>query len=1288
MRNFFPSYRGPAYSRAGTKFCGYSKQTGRNSRPRLVPFQFSISQGLMLEFGNQYMRVLFDGAYVTEIPWALSNATQANPCVITVPASGAATATPVASTATTAYTQGDTVTLTGGTYSSPAVLTVATTSLESVSSGLTGSGYAPNDTITLAGGTFVTAAVVRITTTTVISATVQTAGTGGNSGTVTMSGSTGTGTRFKALCTTGGSGLINVVSISLNGSYTVNPTNVAQEPVNGGGVSGAKLALTMAPLVVSVTTVGNYSVNSVNNSFTQTSTSGSGTGATFVSGVFQPLTATVTTPGVYTVVPSNPVAQQSSSGTGLGATFNMTWGSVAAFASGDWVYISGVAGMTQLNGQTYVLGTVAGSTYTLKDVFGNNIDSTGFSPYTSGGTVSRIYTLPTVYSDADLDWLKFTESADELTLCCVNQDTGAEYPAQNLVRFADDDWAFTAVAPAPSVLPPSGTPTVTVTAAPSGATADQEKAYYQYVITSIDPNTGTESIASAIGLTGPATDISQVLGTATINWSPVNNVKTYYVYKAPIGFGSYAPAGCLFGFIGVSPGTTFLDRNITPDFTQVPPTHENPFARGQVVAVNMLSGGVVTGTTATVTVNTATGSGANVQLLINDLTNVGQGFIIADAGANYAATDTITVSGTGVSGVLATPVIGPQAGTYPGTVSYFQQRRAYGYSLNQPDTYWMSQPGSFENFDGRTPPIASDAITGSPWATQVNGIQWMLQTSGGLLVMTGLSAWLLVGSGSFATNVAPISPSNQDNVPQAFSGCSPKVFPIRVNYDVLYVTSKNSHYYDLPYQLYALSEPIDISDVSAHLFDNYTIVDNAWCEQPNKLMWALRSDGVMLSLTYYKTQQIQGWSRHDTFGQFVSCASVTELPVDALYLATQRTINGNTAYMVERMDNRLWPNVEATWCVDCGLALAQPQPAATLSISSAAGSGVPTGVTSLVGGSGYSAGTTATVTDIVAAGGGSGATATLTIVGGVITAVNISGGTGYLQPTVTVYDPAGSAGGSGFSARVTLNNVTTLTASAGVFAVGNVGSVVRAGNGVAVITAYTDNQHVTANVLTPFPTVPNSTTAPLYTSGNWTMTAPVTTITGLNYLAGATVTGLADGNVIPPTVVSASGSITLATAASAVTVGLGYQCQMQTPYADGGEPTMQGQRKKMAAVTLRLENSRGVRVGADQIDGSTQSPMQLAPVWSQMQNVPSTGMGTPGAAVDAPNFPPKPYNALATPLRTGDVRCDISSGWQTPGQIAVQQDFPLPCQIVAIIPEFLPGDTPQAQARPMKQAQR
>jgi hypothetical protein len=1033
MRNLFPSFRGGAYSRAGTAFVGFSKQTGRSFPPRVIAFQFSINQGLALEFGNFYMRVVFNGAYVTETP-------------------------------------------------------------------------------------------------------------------------------------------IGISSITNN--------------VNG------QLIMSTDP-----------------------------------------------------------------------------------FVTGDWVFLTGVQGMTQVNGQTYVLVRNLPGQYTLHDVYGNVINTSGFGRYTALGTAARIFTLATIYAEADLEWLKVTESADVMSICCVNQLTGAEYPPQDLSRFSDTNWTFTPVVPVPSVLPPA---VASISATGTGSTTS-----YAYVITSVAAD-GTESVASAELELSATADIASAAGTITLTWTTVQTlpvVLNYNIYKAMPAYALAAIAdGSLFGYAGSSYGNQFIDSNIVPDFTQVPPFHHNPFARGQIDGlVNIVAGSGYT--TIGYTINTSTGSGVILSLIISG--GEFNGYILEDNGENYAPTDTITITGNGV-GASASLVIGAETGTYPATVTYFQQRRAYGYTLNNPDTYFMSQPGAFTNFDSRTPTIDTDAIIGSPWSLQVNGIQFMIPTAGGLLVFTGLSCWLLVGAGSFATNVQAISPSSQLANPQPAVGCSPTLQPIKINYDVIFAGSKNSFYYDLPYQLYALSEPIDLTTNSSHLFTNYTFKEHAWCEQPYRLLWTIRNDGTLLTLTYLKTEQVASWARHDTNGTWQSLCSVIEPPVDALYLASQRTIGVNTAYIIERMDNRLWANVEQTWCVDCGFSLTQPTPNAAIVVNSPTGLGAVTGATGIVGGQNYSTATFGTVIDAPLTpygkiGPGSGAVPTLTIAGGQLTGVTFSGGnqgTAYLNPQLVISDPAGSAGGAGASVILTLSNSATFTTSNAVFDSSNVGSIIRMGLGTAVITSVTDSQHAIANILSPISQIqPNSNpvTVPQVPPGSWTMTKPVSSVL-VPQLSGATVTGLLDGNVLPPTVVPAGGLLVLPQAASQVTIGLGFQAQLQSVYLDTqeGGGTIQAQRKKVAAANVLLETSRGVKMGSNQIDGSTQSPIQVAPVWANLDVVPDQG--------------PKPYNSNTVPLFTGYQRVPVQGGFQKPAQVCLQQDNPLPLNVLALAVEFLEGDTPSQQVprRPQK----
>ena len=90
------------------------------------------------------------------------------------------------------------------------------------------------------------------------------------------------------------------------------------------------------------------------------------------------------------------------------------------YFTGDWVFPTGIGGMTALNGRQFVVQFIDANHFSLKDVFGNVINTTAVPVYTGGGIVARIYTLTTPWSEVDIKWLKFTQSADVMTLCCWN----------------------------------------------------------------------------------------------------------------------------------------------------------------------------------------------------------------------------------------------------------------------------------------------------------------------------------------------------------------------------------------------------------------------------------------------------------------------------------------------------------------------------------------------------------------------------------------------------------------------------------------------------------------------------------------------------------------------------------------------------------------------------------------------------------------------------------------------------------------------------------------------------
>lgn len=102
------------------------------------------------------------------------------------------------------------------------------------------------------------------------------------------------------------------------------------------------------------------------------------------------------------------------------------------YSNGDEVFISDVAGMTELNNRFFKVANVTTNTFELV-----GIDSTNYTTYASGGSAYRVYTVASPYTEAQIWAIGFTQSADELYL--VHQDV----TPKKLVRNSDTSWSFT-----------------------------------------------------------------------------------------------------------------------------------------------------------------------------------------------------------------------------------------------------------------------------------------------------------------------------------------------------------------------------------------------------------------------------------------------------------------------------------------------------------------------------------------------------------------------------------------------------------------------------------------------------------------------------------------------------------------------------------------------------------------------------------------------------------------------------------------------------------------------------
>lgn len=154
--------------------------------------------------------------------------------------------------------------------------------------------------------------------------------------------------------------------------------------------------------------------------------------------------------------------------------------------------------------------------------------------------------------------------------------------------------------------------------------------------------------------------------------------------------------------------------------------------------------------------------------------------------------------------------------------------------------------------------------------------------------------------------------------------------------------------------------------------------------------------------------------------------------------------------------------------------------------------------------------------------------------------------------------------------------------------------------------------------------------------------SPATTISGLSYLEGQTVSVLTDGAAHPDRVVT-SGAITLQLAASVVQVGLPCPAMLQTTRieAGAGDGTAQGKTKRINKVVIRFYNTLGAKAGPDE---------------SNLDQIEFR------AGSDLMNQAP--------PLFTGDKLIEWPGGYDFDGYVTVKQEQPLPMTVIAVMPQL------------------
>jgi len=250
---------------------------------------------------------------------------------------------------------------------------------------------------------------------------------------------------------------------------------------------------------------------------------------------------------------------------------------------------------------------------------------------------------------------------------------------------------------------------------------------------------------------------------------------------------------------------------------------------------------------------------------------------------------------------------------FPNAVSYFEQRRVFAGTNNEPQTIFMTRSGTESDMSFKLPIRDDDRIKFKVAAREANRIKHIVPLTQ-LLFMTEAAEWRVTSVNSDA-----ITPTSIAVKPQSYVGAN-DTQPVVVNNSMVYIASRGGHARELGYNWQSNGFITgDLSIRAAHLFDGFDVTDMTLAKAPTPVVWMISTSGKLIGLTYVPEQQVGAWHQHDTDGTFESVTTVAEGSVDAAYCVIKRTINGNTKRYIERMGTRDYASQRDSFFVDSGL---------------------------------------------------------------------------------------------------------------------------------------------------------------------------------------------------------------------------------------------------------------------------------------------------------------------------------------------------------------------------------
>lgn len=622
----------------------------------------------------------------------------------------------------------------------------------------------------------------------------------------------------------------------------------------------------------------------------------------------------------------------------------VTYVGADTYANGDRVRIVG-GEMVELHNREFTVANLNAGANTFEL---SGVNSTAYTTYVAGGTVEEIYQITSPYTDDQLADVSIVQSANTLYMF---HPSVAPY---KLTRSADASWTMTAISFDDGPWAPyNSDDSIRVRIDAAGTAATNFLPGKSVTIRANSDIFASGHVGGLFYMEEIYLDQTNVAGTLVSPWASTlaftNTVGTQlssngHVYsEVDVGIGAATGS--------VAPSHTVGDAWDNPTGSGATNYKKWRYLHSRYCVFSIT--GYTDAKTVTATIVSYAPHGFDQPtLVVNNCTNSG-GLILVQTSTSHGYDSGDYVHITGVTGtteangywkityVSATTFtldgsafvnafVGNGSCTrmatwlwrfgafsaargYPACGTFYQDRLVLASTTSQPDSVWASVTSDYESFADKFHGAVRDdsAVSVTLASPTVNRIRWLSPDGSGLVVGTAGAEWVIRP----ATTTKAFAAGNVEAKPNSTHG-SKDVAPVAVGSATLFVqrSGRKVHeaLYDSAVDRYVSNDLTLISNT----ITKGGIVEMAFVQEPDNIVWIARLDGGLVGLTYDREQQISGFHEHvlgGTSGAGGTAAvveSVCSIPSpdearDDLYMIVKRYINGATVRSVEYMD-RSW----------------------------------------------------------------------------------------------------------------------------------------------------------------------------------------------------------------------------------------------------------------------------------------------------------------------------------------------------------------------------------------------